>query len=207
MITAPKRLDFQSRRGSQFRSQDGLMTIDFVFAMTLVLVFTVLLYSFSLTLSVVELVQYITFSTARAAYAAHVDLGSQVQLGTKKYNELVGRRAIAPLFKSWFKLNGGAGLGDWNHIYPQRGDDSRTFWGSRIQFLSPVLKFNIPLLGSSTEDDSPPAAFVSSYLSREPTSEECLLFNAQRAFAIKNLNISYRLMDEKSYFVMADNGC
>ncbi len=51
----------------------GFITIDFIFALITVFGLSTLLFALTFTLSVVEIVQYITFSSARSFYAAHLN--------------------------------------------------------------------------------------------------------------------------------------
>ena len=196
---------------NNIKSQAGLLTIDFIFASILVGGFFAILFSLMLTLSVVEITQYITYATARVYYTSHWNPELQQKLAAEKFKQLTEDPAISPFFKNgWFELTGGPGIKDWNELYPQDpGEDSGNFIGSRITLSAKILEFRIPLIGETSTLDNAFSANVASYLNREPTSTECLEFfsNENRFEAIKNLDSSYRDTNVGEYVVVSDNGC
>ena len=201
------------KKSSALRNEAGLLTLDFIFASIFIGAFFSILFSIMLTLSVVEVTQYVSYSTARNFYAAHWDKENQTSLATKKFNELIANPAIASFYQNgWFELKGGPGVQDWNQIYegalnPQQ--DSNNFIGSRLQLNAKILEFNVPLIGSTSGLDDAFKANVASYLNREPTSTECLDFmNKENRFAaIQQLDASYKNSLIRNYIVMVDNGC
>ena len=52
------------------KNSDGILTFDYMFAIVLAGGFMVILFSLSMTLSMVDVVQYMTFSSARVAAVA-----------------------------------------------------------------------------------------------------------------------------------------
>lgn len=195
------------------QNERGLVTIDFIFASILIGGFFAILFSIMLTLSVVEVTQYITYATARTFYAGHWDRTQQENLGEAKFNELIENETVSPFFNNgWFELEGGPGIQDWGDVYPSSrnaSEDSANFIGSRIELNAKILEFRIPLIGDTSDLDDAFKANVASYLNREPTSQECLEFlNEQNRFeAIKRLDGSYRNSAIRDYVRVADNGC
>lgn len=196
---------------SLLKSQSGLITIDFIFASILVGGFFAILFSLMLTLSVVEVTQYITFATARVYHGGHWSKEKQEELANTKFQQLIEDPVVAPLFKNgWFELTGGPGIQDWNELYQQtEEDDSGNFIGSRVQLAAKIMEFRIPLIGETSDLENAFSANVASYLNREPTSMECYEFmSAENRFeAIKNLDATYRNSNVRDYVVMEDNGC
>ena len=212
-----------------FRSERGSLTIDYLFALILVLGFSLIIMAFSATLVTVEVVQYAAFAGARRFFAGNKTFGAQevaaesaVQsvLNNQKYN-------IAPLFNSgWFATgnpeicggpntqnspticskfeNGGGEQGPWG-----------TFEGVIIPFYADVLNFHVPFFGSTVKTSASGAnqtfqVNINSFLGREPSFSECHSFWHDRWSEIQNLG--YRVpagakVSAKSVVVELDNGC
>ena len=71
------------------KSNAGFITLDFVFAIIIAFGMTAILFSMTYTLSAVEIAQYLTFSSSRAHAAAHATPDKQIEMGQKKFNELL----------------------------------------------------------------------------------------------------------------------
>ena len=185
------------------KNERGILTIDFLFAFVMVFGFTAILYSFAFTLSVAEVVQYVSYASARNYNLAHKDESEQRQRAQQKYQELVSKPSIASLMTAgWFKV-GDAQIGDFNDDYPDDGGlDSANFVGVRIPFSAPVLYKRIPFLGTTGNDPEGFTANINSYLAREPTFQECQAFTNQRGDALNNLGYT---VNGPSQFL--DNGC
>lgn len=193
------------------KNQSGLITIDFIFALVLVFGFTAILFTLSLTLSVVEITQYVTFASARNYFAGHNTEQDQKNLAKAKFDELTKSPALKPLYNNgWFELKDfNSGIGE---AYQQIEDPKRfTFYGVGVHLRAPVLNFGIPFFGRTSKDpDSIFQAQIASWLAREPSTEECLDFNKARMQLIKAINgNSYNApqISESAYVVQADNGC
>lgn len=194
------------------KNETGLIAIDFIFALVLVFAFTAVLFAMSMTLSVVEVTQYVTFASARNHFAAHETKQKQEELAEAKYQQLVNSPALKPLYNNgWFELRDfkvGEGV-DYQQI--QNDPDAFTFYGSTVFLRAPVLNFRVPFFGRTASDEN--AAFqaqIASWLAREPSTEECMEFNKARMRLIKQMdgnayNISQ--LNENDYVVMTDNGC
>lgn len=192
----------------------GFITIDFIFALVAVFGLSTLLFALTFTLSVVEVVQYITFSSARSFYAAHFNTEKQKEMGVNKFQSLITNRDFAPLFRpgGWFELKGGPGIeeslsGTWDELYPGNSNlTGKSYLGSRVKLVANLMNIRIPLIGNT--GDKPFTANVSSFLSREPNEDECLDFMAQRlGKLLEKPEFAASTSVPKTYFYTPDNGC
>ncbi len=194
------------------RDQRGFLTLDFLFALILVMGMTSIFMALTLTLSVVETTQYMTFAAARVFQGAHFSQNDQTELAKAKFYQLRDSAVIKPFFlNEWYEL-GEPTIGDFNREYAQATDfDKNTFWGVRVLFKAPVLHMQNPMLGSSTDDGGDGlTARVQSFLSREPNTDECQAFNQQRWGAIRKLDVRYshgNVPEKPGSTNLADNGC
>ena len=199
------------------RNEHGFLSLDFIFALVIVVGFSVVLFAITFTLSIVEITQYISFSSARSFYAAHFTLNDQIQMGTKKYQELLEQPAFKPLFRpgGWFELQTPDGVvGDYNRIYTAKGTKSTnagfSYFGSRIKLIANIMDLRFPIIGATSDRPGAFSANVSSYISREPTEQECREnFENQRYLQILSLSNIYQVPgnDGKGYTPIVDNGC
>jgi hypothetical protein len=193
------------------KNQKGSLTLDFMFALVLVLGVSGLFFALSFTLSVVEISQYIAFATSRNYMAAHFDETNQKQQAEAKFAQLTENTPLKVLFKnnSWFKLTY-VETGDFREKYPADAsleNDNITFWGTQLDLQADVLDFKIPMYGSTNEDGNAFKTKVNSFLGREVTSEECNQFYSQRWQNILNLDRKFSVMGQKKATVIFDNGC
>ncbi len=199
-------------------NQRGMITVDFLFAMVLVLGFSGLLFAMTFTLSVASVVQYVTFAAARNYGVAHIDRKSQEEQGQAKYRELIESNVLKPLFsKGWYQISAQAEIGDHTKVFPDYGDAAQgrnQFWGVGTEFVAKALDFRIPFFGASTTESGGGGfrAYMGSYLGRESTTEECIEFTGARWNAIRNLPVSGAASystgtSDQGYYPMTDNGC
>tara|TARA_Y100001935_G_C17309780_1_gene514994 strand:+ start:1332 stop:1946 length:615 start_codon:yes stop_codon:yes gene_type:complete len=202
----------------KIKNQSGFMTMDFLFALVLILGFTVLLFRVSLTLTTASIVQYITFASARNYFAAHADSNSQVKMAEKKYSELVGNDVIKPLLANgWFEVLDRPEVGDISTKKPEfEPAVKNTFYGVGTTFVARILQYNMPFFGSTDpegdESGSGFSTYIGSFLGREPSAIECLEFTARRWEMIRNLSPSRGASYSSgtsgdNYFPMEDSGC
>ncbi len=165
----------------------GILTLDFIFALLLGMSFTIVFFAITLTLSYVEVAQYLSFSVARAAYGAQETRSLQISLGNEKYSQLRSRPIFKAIFnKGWFTIPEQPTFGDpltgFNAEYqPDPNDDSENFIGARLTVRARILEFNSPVLGASTTKPETGTANVQSFLGREVSTQECReSFNRQR---------------------------
>lgn len=224
------------RRGmnNALKDRRGFLSVDFLFAMTIAAVLLMMTFAFTTTLSMIEIAQYIAFSTARAHAAGHVNQEKQAQIARKKFESYQDDKlypALAPLLKNgWFELDpktldirGGG--------HPVSGSSGQTFdedygfdegaksvsqIGIRFRMQAKILKMNLPFLGSLTEEDDF-GTNVTGLLLREPTAEECRkqFEKEQRFNAILDQDSRFRGIyqggtpgsKQNEYVPMEDNGC
>lgn len=192
----------------------GILTLDFIFATLIVFAFSAILFVFGFTLSIVEVVQYMTFSSARIYSLAHLDDNTRKQRAEAKFSELSENSTIKPLFKNgWFEL-GQLQLQDFNSDYEQpedpRGDgDSSNFIGARVQLKAKVLAIKVPILGKTEGDGDSFVTAISSYVGPEPTLVDSRdNFAKQRFQQILNLDPTYSggSVTPEAYVPIMDNG-
>lgn len=186
-------------------NEKGLLTLDFVFASVIVFAFITILFSFAMTFSIVEVVQYISYASARNYSLAHKDESEQRTRAQEKFEQLSKHPILAPLFSNgWFEILP-AQINDFNNEYnPDRSLDSDIFIGVRVPFSAPILYKRIPILGTTGSDQDAFTANIQSFLAREPTFTECEGFIQQRGQQFSTLDYNY---DTNAVVVMMDNGC
>lgn len=194
------------------KNQKGSLTMDFMFALVLVLGVSGLFFALSFTLSVVEISQYIAFASSRNYMAAHFDETSQKQQAEDKFTLLTENTPLKVLFKnsSWFKLTYER-TGDFREQYPADAgleNDNVNFWGTQLQLQADVLDFKIPMYGSTNPENNAFKTKINSFLGREVTADECNTFYQQRWQNILNLDRKfYSALGQKKVTIIYDNGC
>lgn len=203
------------------RNQRGLITVDFLFALVLILGFASLMFVLSFSLSVASITQYITFASARNYFAGHLDQNLQQARGKAKYEELINNPTFKPLYSNgWYLVDAEPQIGDHVQLKPEYAaavsDRFNKFWGVGTSFTAKVLDFRIPFFGSTNPDGDGSGegfkTYIGSYLGREPTAAECIEFTAARWAAIRNLAVSGGAAyssgtSGNGYFPMTDDGC
>lgn len=187
-----------------------MLTLDFIFASIMMFTFSAILFRFAITFVVVEITQYATFASARSFFAAHKNEDEQRRVGKAKFDQLLRDRnsVLGNFFRNdWFEI-GDVELKDFSAEFSQTaGEDSDTFVGARANLVAKVLSMNIPLLGSTIDDDL--GTQVSSYLMREPTEKECEDFTKDRFKQIQTLKDGFALgfVRDDAYLPSMDDGC
>lgn len=199
------------------RNQRGIITVDFIFAMVLVLGLCGLMFAMTFTLSIASLTQYVTFAAARNYFPAHINKDQQEKRAQLKFKELLNHATFKPLFKNgWYEVDADPNVGDQTKIitgFEAATQGVNQFWGVGTTFIARVLDFNIPFFGSSNPDGDGAGftSYIGSYLGREPTTEECKEFIAARWENIRSLPASggaaYSTGGQGKYFPMTDDGC
>ena len=192
-------------------NQDGIITVDFMFAIVLILGLTSLLFVLSFTLSVASIVQYATFAAARNYAAGNLTMAVQEARAKSKYKAVIGNPTFKPLFTNgWFQVDAEATVGDHTKVSDMSDDTGNEFWGASTQFTAKILDFKIPFFGSTApEGDGSGSGFktkMMSFLGREPSEQECNDLNLQRWTQIQTLGSGYDNA-KGDYHPMSDNGC
>ena len=203
------------------RQNKGMISVDFLFALVLVMGLSAILLALSLSLTVAELTQYITFSAARNYFPGHINPTMQIARARQKYAELISNPQVNRLYTSgWFEVSGTPQIGDMTQVYPayrQQGSNPNQFWGVGTNFIARILDFEIPFYGSTAAlgDGSGSSfnTFIASYLGRETSESECLQFVQKRWQAIRSLSVPAGMSSytnntlESGYRSYDDNGC
>ncbi|QDK36200.1 hypothetical protein [Bdellovibrio sp. NC01] len=210
-----------------------MISADFIFSLTLCAGLCIVLFSLTFTLSMAEVGQYIAFSASRAHAAAHVDPAMQAKMGTDKFNELLSKPVLQDLFAkkgggSWFLLGaetdgsapkidikGGYNGEDFSNIYsiPKAAVEAATvpITGVRVAFVPRILNLKIAFLGTTASDsDSGFKSYLTAFMIREPSQQECLVQMKARNEAILNLSSRYKTLGSSGnskYVPLEDNGC
>lgn len=201
------------------RTQGGFITLDFIFAMVIAFGMSAVVFALTFTLSVIEVTQYVVFSSARSLAAAHVDKATQEKLARAKYASLIADPVLSPLYSNgWFTVSGSQELevrsGDGNNFstdYPSAGAANRdSFQGVRLSFQANMLALRLPVLGAITPDDEGFKTRLVAMLIREPTQTECQAFMEERKDQIWQLEGGKWAKFKKSGEIATpqeDNGC
>lgn len=192
---------------NQKKDERGFITFDFIFALMMALGFTTVLFALTVSLSAVEVAQYITFATSRAYAGAHETDKEQEQLAQKKYAELLAYPVFKNAFNGgWFKI-GPVRVGDFSSEYPEKTPDNAIFIGAKLPMDARLLRMNIPFMGRTNDNSGTGKATLNSYLMREVTNTECREnFNRARFERLKQLSV-YKGVANAQAKLITDNGC
>jgi hypothetical protein len=201
-------------------NQKGFITLDFLFAFIICFSLSAVVFAFAITLSVVEIGQYIVFAASRAHSAAHISPEEQAQLARSKYASLLQDRVIKPIFSNgWFSLSSPAQLeirqgngSNFEADYPTSGDlpNRKIFQGVRATFNAKMLYMQLPFIGSTSDDERGFTSRIAAVLLRNPSQVECQTFMEARIDAIWNLEggRANRFKSSSSQLIpQEDNGC
>jgi hypothetical protein len=153
-------------------SEKGILTLDLMFALVLVAAFSMVLFAMMFTLSLTSVAQYISFTSARSFSLAHFSQADQEEAASQKFRSLMENEVLAPVMEGPLFRITEFEPGDFNEEYEPTNPNARVFWGVRLEILSNMLSFRVPIFGS-TDSDRGFRAWVNSYLMREPTENEC----------------------------------
>jgi hypothetical protein len=211
-------------------NERGQITLDFLFATVLILSVAVLLGAMCFALTLTEIVQYVSFSTARAFYAGEVDPGTQQQRAAQKAHQLLKNLPFLAGAEAndWIIIDGGTanvdnfgvngngyagaiGVPADNDPNPLVATNRDQFTGAQITFSVPILEAKIPLFGALTSDNGPKKFKVSSFLMREPTTSECIQYmNGIYQALLRNsgkMGTPGISDGAQSFVAITDNGC
>ncbi|GIL18798.1 MAG: hypothetical protein BroJett040_25490 [Oligoflexia bacterium] len=207
-------------------NQSGQITVDFLFSIFMAFSLMLLFFAISVTLSVVEITQYVAYSAARAQAAGHVDPKAQEDAARGKYNQLISSSALSSFYTGgWFTVSSQSeldvrqGKGALNGLTSNfqtelagsaTSDPHGIFMGVSTKLVAKVLNMRIPMLGSTSNDDADEgfATNVNAILIREPTQKECQKYYEDRAQALSQLpSGNSAFYNSQAYVPMEDNGC
>ncbi len=175
-----------TRTNNKRHSQNGFITIEFMFALLLSLTLTYFMVAMTVTLSTTSLLQYIAFSSARAGSGAHLTNDLQRTAAINKFNSLVSGPALSGMLDSgWFSVgapdvrqggtNGTTFQAEYGGAFPRE-----IFHGVRTTLTVNVLKMRIPFVGSINPEDGDFILNPTAILFRETSFKECNDFMEDR---------------------------
>lgn len=202
------------------KSEAGIITADFLFAIAIAMGMFTLLFAMSFSLTVVEITQYVAFATARSASLANLDADDQRAAAITKFKNMVEdkKSPLFPLYHNgWFTLSkpeeldvrqgtGVPGGKNFSQELAGGSDSKHLFMGVSIKFVAHLLHLKLPLIGQ-IGDENGFSTFVNAILIREPTMRECLKFYEDRRSELKNLASGSAFYNPVNYMRMEDNGC
>lgn len=194
----------------QKRDQAGFLLIDFIFALLVSVGFAGIVFVISYGFSLVEVAQYMAFSTARTYLGGHLSEDAQRQAGMTKYEILAGDPIFGRVASGNFIevveppiLRNHADTYGYQEV--AEGDSSR-FVGARMQIQVNLFAQSLPLLGSAGEPEAF-RAFITAFPGREPSVEECSNFGEERLQRIISLDPRFNVVRPDQYANFQDNGC
>lgn len=188
-------------------NQRGNITIDFLFSFVLVMGFSGLLFAMTLTLTAVEITQYMTYASARNYMASHSSQHKQRALAEEKFTKLREHSVPAPLFSNgWFELGSSPVVGT-NRDYHDHVLDHYLFHGTWVSFQAHILDFKIPFFGSTNANGGGFRTEIGSYLGIEVSIEDCIGFTQKRWEWIRQIYSGGVYPNPHHYKAFTDNGC
>lgn len=207
-------------------AQSGFVTADFLFSFLLASMLTTFLFAMCFSFTVIEIAQYISFSSTRAALPAHKTPEDQQRRAQAKVDALLAHPELVPLLTNgWFELKLkdmrlGRNPSDFYDQYEsaQRNEVGGFYIpsaGVRLNLTAKILNLNLGPLGKlESESGNGFNLTLGSMMFREPSQDECMQLIRERYRKIVNPSdssgavystIATPTMD--SYVPMEDNGC
>ncbi|MCY4513261.1 MAG: hypothetical protein OXB86_06200 [Bdellovibrionales bacterium] len=184
-------------------SPKGLVTIPFLIAFVIVMFLILSFFRLTLTLTYANVLQYITYSSARKLSLGDTDESTQTGRGEGKYSQLTSDLINR---SAWFDVPTSPQTG-FNPDYTESGYRN-LFYGVFVPFTSNLISFRIPLLAE--EGDQGLTTTIGTYLGREPSQDECNQFNEEKKNHIQIILDSYGVphtFPTPTDKVASDNGC
>lgn len=207
---------------NKLNNTSGFVTADFIFSFLLATMMTVLLFAMCFSFTIVEISQYIAFSSTRAAIPARKNYAEQRARIDTQYQRLTTNPVLSPLLTNgWFTLAirdirfNQTPNDDYRDEYDRTGAILLPAAGIRLTLTAHILSLNLGPLGQiQSEEGDGFSLTLSSLLFREPSQEECQSIIQSRYQRILNLDsTTYTVLGgvgtsgPGSYFPMEDNGC
>ena len=199
------------------KNNKGFLAMDFIFGLVLVVGLLVVVMSFALTLSTVEVAQYIVFASARNVSVAHSDPAAAQTAANQKFDNLASLDEFTyinnrDVFQFQRSFTGPIPEELYNSQHPAEPNMN---WGVVADLTPLILDFTLPYFGASTENPGNNNALntrITSFLGRSPSQVECRMFNQnanrfeQGIRALPGENFS-NAPTNTAYYAMEDNGC
>ena len=215
----------KTKKNKLIQNESGMVTTDFMFSFILASMFTCFLFAMCYTFTVIEIVQYISYSATRAALPSNKTFEAQKSRATTKVTQLISNQVLAPLFQNgWFgvtikDMKLGEDSADFNSteykMDPIGGASPVPFYvpaaGVRLNLQVKLLEMNLGPLGKIESDNGNGFALtLGSMMFREPSQQECNDLIKQRYQKILNLDQLYNSIAGpavQSAVPMEDTGC
>ncbi len=204
------------RKHEKNKNQLGQASAEFLLSISVVFGVFILFLFISVTLTAVEVSQYIAFSVARTQAGANSSPSRQQEVATQKMVSFQNNRAFRFLFKSgWFSFGegvfrqGGGGPTFREELAGSREDPFRkVFTGVMLPFQAKILGVAIPFLHQSSEEGVGFSSKVYGIIIRESSQAECQAYwsKENRGTALGELPSGSRYQRAK-YYSMEDSGC
>ncbi len=207
-------------------NNSGLVLSEFLFSFIVSIILCSLIYMMAFSFSITEIVQYMAYSTSRAASAADLNPTEQEANGQRKFDSFKKDQLWRFLFDSdWFTVGTPqfkTGKDESDYFRQYEGPNSEVYQripptGVIVPLELKLLSKDFPFLGSTyLEDPEEFSANITAFLFREPSTEECQDLNIKRRMpAIMGLdsrfsNGSSQLNSgtaDTGYAAIEDNGC
>lgn len=206
-------------------NQKGQLTAEFLFAIVIAFGLFSLFFAMTLTFSVIEVSQYIVYSTARTHAASNLNMQTQKQEALKKFDSLKNSSALGSLYSSnWYifgpiadnMIRQGTTDGTYFSEFANTATGSddqykKVFVGVSVPLEAKIMTMKIPFISGTTADDDTSVfkTNVNAMLLREISQEECQQqhWGDARKQALKGLKSGSNFYQETKYFRMEDNGC
>ena len=200
------------------KNEKGFVTSEFLVAIIIAFGLTMLTFSLTFTLSIVEVAQYAVYSASRAHAAANYNIEAQKKAAQRKWDQLITSPALRPLFSNgWYEISTSSQLeirsgNGQNFEREYAGADSRkNLQGVRATLKANILEMKLPLVGNVTPEDDSFSTRLNAILIREVSQVECMEFMAARQEALWNFDGQNRFSKFKKNGNQAvpweDNGC
>ena len=211
-LQTEKGLNMLFKNSAYTKNKKGMITLPFLLVLIMMLFFILSFLYLSMTLAHISVAQYLSYSAGRKLFLAGESIKEQEEQAEEQYKKI-----RAQFFKpgsyegpsdEWFSIirDRNKTIGYIPGAYPENNKIRKRFYGFHLLFTAYKVKLKIPFLVDS--EDKALGARVSSFLGREPSTEECKDFNKKKYEEIPNLcsardcpNISPAEYSEP------DNGC
>lgn len=177
------------------KNQHGFVTTEFLFAIIIAFGMTLLTFSLTFTLSIVEITQYITYSSSRAHVAGNYDVTSQQKEAQARYTQLISNPYLKPLYTNgWFEISkpsdieirsGSISGGNFEKDYGsgaagQAQSDRVKSQGVRTTLTAKILEMRLPFIGQVSPENDGFKTRINALMIREPSQDECLKYMESR---------------------------
>jgi len=202
-------------------NEKGQMTAEFMIAIVMAFGLFMLFFAMSFTFSVIEISQYVVYSTSRAHAASNLDMEAQKKAGDDKFKQLTNSSAIGNLYKNgWYVIGQPTfkqgGEETFRNELANQNEDPTAFFknvfvGVSVPFEAKIMTMKIPFISTNDEDDvSVFKTNINAILLREVSQKECQVEHwgkDRRGRALQALGSGRNFYKVDKYFRMEDNGC